>query len=247
MTQNIYDDPTFFAAYSRLPRSVRGLEGAPEWPSLRALLPALSVKRVLDLGCGFGWFCRWAHAQGAVRVVGVDVSQRMLERARAESSTAAIEYVQADLQLYDYPEAQFDVVYSSLALHYLENLAATLQGVQRALSPGGRFVFSVEHPLFTAPAQPGFIDHPAAGDRSHRTWPVDGYLDEGPRTTHWLAPGVIKQHRTLASYLRLLRAAGLTLEQLEEWGPSAQHIEQHPEWRDELQRPAFLLVACRRA
>ena len=50
MTQNIYDNATFFEGYSRLPRSVEGLDGAPEWPTLRALLPALDGQRMLDLG-----------------------------------------------------------------------------------------------------------------------------------------------------------------------------------------------------
>ena len=50
MTQNIYDDPSFFAGYSRLPRSVRGFAGAPEWPSLRALLPDVRGLRLVDLG-----------------------------------------------------------------------------------------------------------------------------------------------------------------------------------------------------
>ena len=67
MTQNIYDDETFFAGYSQLPRSVHGLEGAPEWPVLRAMLPELRGRRVLDLGCGFGWFCRFAAGEGAGR------------------------------------------------------------------------------------------------------------------------------------------------------------------------------------
>jgi hypothetical protein len=56
MTQNIYDDDGFFAGYSQLPRSREGLAAAPEWPSLRGLLPAMGGQRVLDLGCGFGWF-----------------------------------------------------------------------------------------------------------------------------------------------------------------------------------------------
>jgi SAM-dependent methyltransferase len=65
MAQNIYDNEEFFEGYSRLPRSVEGLDGAPEWPALRALLPDLRGLDVLDLGCGFGWFCRWARGQGA--------------------------------------------------------------------------------------------------------------------------------------------------------------------------------------
>src|SRR5205085_9964966 len=81
MTQNIYDDAGFFAGYSALPRSIHGLDGAPEWPTLRALLPDLNGLRVLDLGCGFGWFCRYARGAGAASVTGYDVSERMLARA----------------------------------------------------------------------------------------------------------------------------------------------------------------------
>src|SRR5262245_34716907 len=82
MTQNIYDDEEFFVGYSRLRRSVEGLDGAAEWPALRALLPDLRGRNVLDLGCGFGWFCRWACQQGATRVLGFDVSERMLAQAK---------------------------------------------------------------------------------------------------------------------------------------------------------------------
>lgn len=52
MAQNIYDNPDFFTGYSQLPRQVLGLDGAPEWPAIRAMLPDLRGKRVVDLGCG---------------------------------------------------------------------------------------------------------------------------------------------------------------------------------------------------
>jgi SAM-dependent methyltransferase len=86
MTQNIYDDPLFFATYSRLGRSVDGLAGAPERPSMRALLPDMHGSRIVDLGCGFAWFCRWAREHGAARVLGLDISEKMPARARAMTS-----------------------------------------------------------------------------------------------------------------------------------------------------------------
>jgi ubiquinone/menaquinone biosynthesis C-methylase UbiE len=98
MTQNIYDDESFFKGYSQLPRSIHGLDGAPEWHSLRALLPKIEGLRVLDLGCGFGWFCRWAREHKAASVVGIDVSERMLARAIAETADPAISYHKADLE-----------------------------------------------------------------------------------------------------------------------------------------------------
>ena len=58
MKQNKYDDPEFFLKYSGMPRSENGLVAAGEWPTLRAMLPDLNGKRVLDLGCGYGWHCR---------------------------------------------------------------------------------------------------------------------------------------------------------------------------------------------
>src|SRR5215216_1522287 len=98
MTQNIYDDAGFFAGYSALPRSIHGLDGAPEWPTLRAGLPDLKGLRVLDLGCGFGWFCRYARSAGAASAIGLDVSERMLARARTETADDAISYARADLE-----------------------------------------------------------------------------------------------------------------------------------------------------
>jgi SAM-dependent methyltransferase len=242
MTQNIYDDPEFFASYSRLSRSVEGLEGAAEWLALRALLPDLRGLRILDLGCGFGWFCRWAREHGAASVLGIDVSERMLARARASTADPAITYLRADLECIELAEASFDLAYSSLALHYLGNLGGLLASVFRALSPGGHLVFSVEHPVFTAPTRPGWT----VGADGRKSWPVDSYLCEGRRRTDWLGKGVIKQHRTLASYLTLLLQLGFVLLRVEEWGPTEEQIAALPCLRDERERPIFLLIAAHR-
>jgi ubiquinone/menaquinone biosynthesis C-methylase UbiE len=241
MAQNIYDDEAFFAGYSRLLRSVEGLDGAPEWPALRALLPGLSGRRVLDLGCGFGWFCRWAREQGAAQVVGVDVSEKMLARAGEMTGDEAITYTRADMEEIALPAESYDLVYSSLALHYIANLERLLGEVRRSLAPGGSLVFSVEHPLFTAPNEPGW----SVSVSGRRTWPVDSYLEEGPRTTNWLVEGVIKRHRTLATYINMLLRLGFSLAHVEEWAPTAEQIAAHPDWADERQRPPFLLVAAR--
>jgi SAM-dependent methyltransferase len=189
MAQNVYDDEHFFAAYAQLPRSVDGLEGAPEWPSLRAMLPPIEQRAVLDLGCGYGWFCRWAAANHARRVVGVDLSERMLERARLDSESMAIEYERADLNEIRLSPQSSDVVYSSLTFHYVAAVDRLLSEVAAALVPGGALVFSVEHPIFMAPSNPRFID-----DDGRTVWPLDQYLVEGRRETNWLAPGVVKYH-----------------------------------------------------
>ncbi|MGA9867388.1 MAG: class I SAM-dependent methyltransferase [Acetobacteraceae bacterium] len=242
MTQNIYDNPEFFEGYSRLGRSVEGLDGAAEWPALRRLLPAMRGLKVLDLGCGFGWFCRWARGQGAARVLGIDVSERMLARARADDPDATINYKRDDLERLDLAAGSFDLAYSSLALHYIEDLSALLAKVHRALLPGGHLVFSVEHPIFTAPSHPDW----SLDANGREIWPVDGYLAEGSRTTDWLAKGVIKQHRTVGTYLNLLVALGFSIGHVEEWGPTDEQIAALPSLAAERERPPFLLVAARR-
>ena len=242
MTQNIYDSEEFFRCYSQLPRSVGGLDAAPEWPALCALLPQMRGLAVLDLGCGFGWFCRWARQEGAAHVVGIDVSEKMLAQAAAATSDSAIAYRRADMEQLELPPEAFAFVYSSLALHYVENLEGLVLAVHRSLAPGGSFVFSVEHPIFTAPSEPGW----SLNSANRKTWPVDGYLDEGPRSTDWLTKGVIKQHRTLATYINMLVRVGFAIRRVEEWGPSEEQIASKPSWADERQRPPFLLMAAGR-
>ncbi|WP_323121744.1 class I SAM-dependent methyltransferase [Burkholderia alba] len=242
MTQNIYDDPAFFDGYSRLNRSMHGLDGAPEWPALRAQLPDLRGADVVDLGCGYGWFCRWAAEHGAASVLGIDVSEKMLARAAATTPHTSVRYRRADLETLDLPDAAFDLVYSSLAFHYIEHLPALFATLHRALAPGGTLLFSIEHPIFMAPAQPGFV----TGADGRRTWPIDRYQVEGPRVTHWLAEGVVKQHRTLATLVNLLIAQGFTLAHLDEWGPTQAQIDAMPALADERERPMMLLVRAQR-
>ena len=207
------------------------------------MLPDPSGLRVVDLGCGFGWFCRWARRHRAAEVLGLDVSENMLARAQAETTDPAIRYLRADLEHLTLPSAAFDLAYSSLALHYIRNLPGLLAVSRDAVVPGGHLVFSVEHPVYTAPSHPVWVPGPG-GDR---VWPLDRYLSEGPRRTDWLAKGVIKQHRTVANYLNALVAHGFAIAHVEEWGPDKAQIAAHPEWEIERHRPFFLLVSARRA
>ena len=243
MTQNIYDDETFFAGYRQLPRSVHGLDGAPEWPVLRGMLPELAGSSVLDLGCGFGWFCRFAAGEGAASVLGVDVSEEMLERARHETPDSCVSYERADLETYAPPAGGFDLAYSSLAFHYVEDLAGLFGRVHAALKPGGALICSVEHPIMTAPARQEWLTD--ADGRA--TWPVNGYHDEGRRVSNWLTEGVVKRHRTIAGYLDLLLGSGFRLDRLVEWAPSPEQVANEPGWAKERERPFFLLVAAGRA
>ena len=240
--QNIYDDPDFFAGYSKLPRSERGLDIVYEWPAFQRLLPAsLADKRVLDLGCGLGYFARYARAHGAREVVGVDLSERMLEEARRRTDDADVVYVRESLEALVAEPASFDLVVSSLALHYIADYPGLVRRVATWLRPGGRFAFSVEHPIFTAH---GTSDWHKSADGVALHWPVDCYRDEGERRTHWFVDGVVKYHRTVETYVNALLDAGLRLVRLEEPEADAALLAQKPEWLQERRRPPFLLLAA---
>ncbi|UWF59065.1 class I SAM-dependent methyltransferase [Brucella sp. 2716] len=240
MAQNIYDRDDFFTAYSQLPRSVHGLEGAPEWPLVRSLLPDLTGRDIADLGCGFGWFCRFAREQGAASVTGYDLSQNMLERARRDTQDDAVCYIQADMERLELPEASFDLVYSSLAFHYIRDFPRLLKTIHAALRPEGRFVFTIEHPIFMASLAPGWIEE----SNGQKRWPVDHYAVEGERQTDWLAEGVIKYHRRLSTTVNALIEAGFAINRLEEWYPSPEQIAAWPALSEEMERPMLLLVSA---
>jgi len=240
MAQNIYDNPAFFEGYAQLPRSVQGLDGAPEWPTLKSMLPDLAGKTVIDLGCGYGWFCRSARELGAAQVTGVDISEKMLARAAELNADPAITYQRRDLEDVKLEDNSLDLVYSSLALHYLPELDTLFRHVQRALKPGGSLVFSMEHPIYTCASRQGWL----TDDNGERFWGVNQYQQEGKRVSNWLADGVIKYHRTLGTTLNALIHAGLSLREVNEWGPTQAQIDAWPALAEEAERPMLVLIAA---
>lgn len=238
--ENMYDQEAFFEAYSQMSRSRQGLSGAGEWHQFQALFPDLTDRDVLDLGCGYGWHCRYAAEQGARRVVGIDLSERMI--AEAEKRGGPIAYRVCGLDRYEYPAAAFDCVVSNLVLHYIEDLEGVYRKVFQTLRPGGVFLFNIEHPVFT-----GGVNQEWVLDAEGRPqyWPVDRYFEPGERVTRFLGQRVVKQHHTLTQIVMGLLRSGFGLEALEEAVPPPDMLDQ-PGMRDELRRPMMLLIRARK-
>ncbi|MBC1435139.1 class I SAM-dependent methyltransferase [Paenilisteria rocourtiae] len=243
MKENKYDNPAFFEQYSKMNRSVEGLKGAGEWHAFKKMMPDFTGKRVLDLGCGFGWHCLYAVENGAERAVGVDISENMLAEARKKTDSPKISYIQQALEDIDFPDASFDVVISSLTFHYIESFTDMCHKINRSLTKGGAFVFSVEHPVFTAQGtQDWYYDED--GNKLH--WPVDSYFTEGLRTANFLGEDVTKYHKTITTYVNTLLETGFELVSLVEPEPDATMLASHPDMPDELRRPMMLLVSARK-
>lgn len=185
------------------------------------LLGEVGGRRVLDVGCGAGQCSRWLRTQGA-DVVGFDLSIRQLQhssRIDAESSVA-VPAVCATVTALPFADASFDVACSAFgALPFLVDIAAALGEVARVLRPGGRFVFSVVHPvrrmLPDDPTENGLRVVRSYFDRS-------AYVetdDDGQAT-------YVEPHHTLADWVAAVDAAGLRLESLvePEWPPGNDRV-----------------------
>lgn len=235
---NIYDNKQFFAEYAKMPRSQQGLAGAGEWQQFKALFPDLDGKSVLDIGCGYGWHCKYAVECGANQVTGIDLSEKMIREASEKNSDSKITYRVCGLEDYDYPAESYDCVISNLVLHYIEDIDLIFKKIYATLKSSGVFLLNIEHPVFTAGVNQDWIYN---SDGPPKYWPVDDYFYPGNRVTHFLGQNVEKQHHTLAQILMGLINSGFRLEVVEEAVPSPDMMDV-PGMADEMRRPMMLLI-----
>lgn len=141
MKENKYDEQKFFMKYSEMERSKKGLQGAGEWMELQKILPDFKDKKVLDLGCGYGWHCKYAADQGASSVLGTDISHKMLETAKRKNSDDRITYQCSAMEDLEFPAETFDIVISSLAFHYVKEYEQLMKRIVMWLKQGGELVF----------------------------------------------------------------------------------------------------------
>lgn len=236
--ESLYDDEAFFSSYSKMDRSIGGLPSSGEWYLLKKHIPKLEGKKVLDLGCGFGWHSMYAVENGAEYVLGLDISHRMLEEARRRNSSYKIEYRECSIEEYEYPEGKFDFVISNLALHYVRNLSDVFKNVYKTLVSGGCFLFNIEHPVFTSGINQEWIYN---SDHKPLYWPVDNYFYPGERRVDFLSHSVLKEHHTLTDIVMGLLDAGFRLDVFEEVYPSPDMLSIEG-MSDEMRRPMMLII-----
>ena len=113
-------------------------------------MPISKKLKVLDLGCGYGWHCKYANDHEVKETLGIDASQRIIQEAIKRNSGNNIPYQVQDIETFKYPNNYYNFVLSNLALHYIEDLDSIFKKVYSTLVPGGTFLFNIEHPTFTA-------------------------------------------------------------------------------------------------
>lgn len=116
-----------------------------EKPAIRKLFGDMSDKKVLNIGCGSGVDAQWIVENGAESVVGIDLSKGLIEIGKKKYPDLDLRVM--DMEDLDFDDGSFDLLVSSLAIHYLPDWTKALKEAFRVLKPGGRYVFSCGHPL----------------------------------------------------------------------------------------------------
>ncbi|MEK4251750.1 class I SAM-dependent methyltransferase [Paenibacillus sp. FSL W7-1287] len=241
MKQNLYDDPQFFNMYKTLRDSKITYNDFIEQPAMRRLLPEVEGLTIADLGCGFGDLALYLVENGAQQVVGVDLSENMLQHAKKHER---IQYVRSSMEDIEFEHNQFDLIVSSLAFHYVEDFEALIQRITKWMKPNGYLVFSTEHPVILAhKSQSGWIRD---ANEQPLYWPMDNYGEEGERSQFWGIDGVIKYHRKLSTLVNTLIRHGLVIQEIDEPEATKEGLVKMPRMVNERKRPSFIVIKAKR-
>lgn len=181
---------------------------------------------------------------GAANVVGVDISEKMLEVAHRANSDPKITYLNIPIEDIDKLEEQFDVVVSSLAIHYVESFSEVVKKIYDKMNTGGVFVFSQEHPITTAYSSGNRWTKDENGKKLYVN--LSNYCVEGERESTWFVNGVKKYHRTFSTIVNTLVEVGFTIERMIEPFPDAEMLKKYPQHDNLLHKPDFLLVKAKK-
>jgi toxoflavin synthase len=216
--------------------------------TLLELLGDLRGKSVLDLACGEGYYSRILKNLGARRVVGVDLSSKMIELARANEAESpfGVEYVVGDAITYQ-PEEPFDTVTAGYLLNYAdtrEKLLAMCQAVSRSLRSGGRFVTVNNNPAqspqrFAATKKYGFVKSAREQLRPGTPIMYTIFQDGGSFTFD-------NYYLSLDTHEQVLKAAGLRDVEWVSPRLSPEWKEDPAFWDDFFDDPSVIFLQCRK-
>ena len=242
--QNIFDNEVFFEGYKGIRDREVNANTLFEIPALFSLLPDMTGLSVLDLGCGFGEHCMEFVKAGASKVVGIDISEKMLDVARKENADSKITYLNLAMEDLGSIDENFDLVISSLAFHYIEDFSGVVRRINEMLAPRGLFVFSQEHPLNTCHTTGERWTRDENGKKLHVN--ISNYCVETENESEWFVDNVKKYHRMFSTIINTLVEEGFSIEKVLEPYPDEKIIAEYPDYSDNLHKPDFLLVRSRK-
>ncbi|MFQ6020594.1 MAG: class I SAM-dependent methyltransferase [Candidatus Aenigmatarchaeota archaeon] len=186
------------------------------WPKMDAdeimLLKNIKNKRILDIGCGGGQESIILAKKGAI-VTGIDFSKKQIEFAKklAKKEKVKVNFLIKNIERLDmFPKNSFDIVYSSYALQYIENLKRVFKEVYKILKPKGIFILALDHPIFLSGNWMKY--------KGKKCFLIGNYFKRGKRYWKWeFKGGKIKVpfycfHRTIQDFFDLFLNNGFVIE-----------------------------------
>ncbi|MBO8160155.1 MAG: class I SAM-dependent methyltransferase [Thermosipho sp. (in: Bacteria)] len=194
-----------------------------------AMIKAIGKVRgltVLDAGCGAGFYTKWLADNGAKEVIGIDFSKNMIEAAKRRAGNKA-KIIETDLnKKLPFENNYFDMIISSLTLHYVRNIATTLKEFNRVLKQNGKLIFSIHHPLMT-----------------YLHFQIENYFDEVLLEDKINKIPVYFYHRSFTTIFKALNENGFLVEDLLEPKPTEKFKEYDRENYIKLnKKPHFLII-----
>lgn len=242
--QNIYDNEIFFENFEQIRSNRINFNDLTETPILLSMLPDLCSKKILDIGCGMGQHAKQYSDMGASAVLGIDISEKMLNYAREHNSADNITYTQLALESLYEIQAKFDLVTSSLVFDYAEDLDKLMKSVYGLLADNSEFVFSMSHPMATAydGTYPRYT-RSESGERLYAN--INNYFVEGARKVTWVVEDYELYHRTVSSIINSIIKAGFVIAECRESQISDELRKQYPDtFGGTIHRPDFIFFKC---
>lgn len=198
--------------------------------------------RILDVGTGEGQLARAAAQTGAARVVGVDPAWAQVLAARDRGSGPV--FLRGAAASLPFPDQTFDAVIACLVFEHIGEYQEAIAEVARVLSPGGRFLFFLNHPLLQTPGS-GWIDDHILDEQY---WRIGPYLIEDSSMEE-VAPGVLLPfiHRPVSRYVNAMADHGLFVQRMEEPAPPRGFLERAAEYRQAATIPRLLFLYATKA
>lgn len=244
MEQNIYDDEEFFKGYSELREGVSAND-LIEIPQFFDLIGNVKDKTILDIGCGAGGHDRRLIELGAKSVLGIDISTKMLEEAKKNKNSDKIEYQLLSMNDLEKLDRKFDLVVSSLAIHYIEDYDGLCKKVYNLLNDGGYFVFSHGHPMDSAIILNN-LEHRYVILDDKKYFLISDYNNEGKRVNHWFIDGVETYHRNMSHLVNGLIDAGFTIKRLNESYASEEAIKKKPKLIEQKDHSYYVYIKAQK-
>lgn len=239
--QNIYDNNGFYNEYKEMRETHLNANELIEIPTIKSMLPDIKGKRILDLGCGNGTMSKYFADNGATYVLALDISKNMIEEAKEKNSHTNITYEVLGMEKISKIKDKFDLVFSSLAFHYIEDYNKLTNDINNLLNENGILLFSQEHPNATAPIlELGMKNRVEINN--NRYYLLNNYNNLGKRTFLWNDCEVTKYHRNFEQTINTLIKNNFNILEIKEPSASKEAIQLIEKYKYQNDRPYFLFI-----